>query len=134
MGKLISVNAQRIYSYIQENPKCTRKNISTDLGLLKDNVKNHVNSLLEKHMIKVYNDKRPVEYVVYNYEETENAEAIVAAVQKEESKNFDSKAEIKRKVLENATPRELMLELKKRGFTGTLKLVTINEVNLTNLR
>lgn len=35
--------------------------------------------------------------------------------------------------LENYTPRELMIELKKRGYTGKLKLVTIREVDFEKL-
>lgn len=31
------------------------------------------------------------------------------------------------------TPRQLMCELKRRGYTGKLKLVTINEIDLNNL-
>ena len=37
------------------------------------------------------------------------------------------------KSLSAYTPRQLMQELKRRGYTGKLKLVTINEIDLNNL-
>ena len=142
MGRLVSINQIKVYEFIKQNPKCTRKEISVMLDLPKDTLKLYINNLLAKRAIKKYpTDKiKPEKYVIASYDiESENPPVEKYEVKKDNMKHVTSTPIVvpvvakKEKQLSDYTPRELMVELKKRGFTGKLKLIRIDEVDFEKL-
>lgn len=57
-------------------------------------------------------------------------DCVKSAVQKTKRKNTDNAKSLR---LQDFTPRELMLELKRRGYEGNLKYVETHYIDITNL-
>lgn len=133
MKTKLTTTAQTILDYIGAHPKCSRREISEKCKIAKDNVKNNIKTLMLKGYIKVYpTDKRPEVYVAIQYNEYVRAGEANITTATEVKANTDITKPYG-KTLEDYTPRELMVELKRRGYSGKLKLVVYKEADFAKL-
>lgn len=118
--KELNDKLQLVYNYVYANPGCTAKDIATALNDTHGNVHYKLKSLEADGFIHRERNVKTdgAGHVLYNY--------FVGAAAS------DSKAESTKPIkgdLANFTPRELMMELKRRGYVGKLEYTKVIDLS-----
>jgi hypothetical protein len=117
----MKANINEILEFIKDHPGCTVEQIATFAGYAsRPSLSRRLQGYVARGLLTCeYKGRRGL----YSVKEKEPYKCPVSYSNTPQNKPS----------LENYTPRELMLELRARGYTGKLKLVRISEVDLDRL-
>jgi len=117
----MKTNTNEILGYIKDHPGCTVKEIATFAAYAsRPSLSRRLRRYVATGMLTC---EHKGHLGLYSVKEKEPYKCPVSYSNTPQNKPS----------LENYTPRELMLELRARGYTGKLKLVRISEIDLDRL-
>lgn len=152
MSTELTINQQKLVNFIRLNPGCTSNQVADAMEMSNPSAWYSLNTLVERgyaHRQESRSEANRLEYKYYlgkvstasqtsekNEEESHITQSVADALRGTGTLEQKPKVENSPKQkpsLSDYTPRELMVELKRRGYTGKLKLITIREVDFERL-
>lgn len=123
MATELKINEQKLANFVRLNPGCTIAEVALMLEKPNSTAHYELTKLMKLGYLRreqTYSENNHKAYRFY----------LGGTVKVESAENIEDKG---KPSLDGFTPRELMMELKKRGYTGKLRLVTVKEVDFERL-